>query len=156
MIYCLKFIYLFYIITFIFIIINLENGPLNKEAKFLYYIKNPEVTEYDKGELITLLANKKIHSPEISKTDEKTSVHNIYVYNLSWRSNRILYLIFIFFVFLLYCIWYLHYYYFYYLFQLKNLLCHVLNLHALTLQTSQLIKPRNYNDKINATIFQIQ
>src|SRR5436305_5454653 len=99
MIYCLKFMYLFYIITFIFIIINLENSLLIKEAKSLYYIKNPEVTEYDKGELITLLANKKIHSSEISKTEEKTSVRNICVYDLFWRSNRILYLIFVFFVF---------------------------------------------------------
>src|SRR5256885_2161478 len=99
MIYCLKFMYLFYIITFIFIIINLEIVRQIKGAKSLYYIKNPEITEYDKGELITLLANKKIHSPEISKTDEKTSVHNICVYNFFWRSNRVLYLIFIFFCF---------------------------------------------------------
>ena len=127
-----------------------------KRAKSLYYIKNPEVTKYDKGELITLLANKKIHTSKISKTDKKTSVHNICIYNLFWRLNRVLYLIFVFFVFLLYCIWYLHYYYFYYLFQLKNLLHHVFNSHALTLQTSQLIRSIITMTKINAMIFQIQ
>ena len=146
MIYCLKFMYLFYIITFIFIIINLENGLLNKKSKIsLLYQKSRGYRIW--GELITLLTNKEIHSSEISKTDEKTSVHNICIYDLSWRSNRVLYLIFVFFVFLLYCIWYLYYYYFYYLFQLKNLLRHVLNSHALTLQTSQLIRSCNYNDK---------
>lgn len=70
-----------------------------KGAKSLYYNKNQEVTEYDKAELITLLANRKIHSPEISETDEESLVRNICVYDLSWRSDRVLYLIFVFFLF---------------------------------------------------------
>ena len=54
-----------------------------KGAKSLYSSKNQEVLKYDKMELITLLANKKVHLPEMSETDEKNLMRNICIYNLS-------------------------------------------------------------------------
>ena len=54
-----------------------------KGAKSLYSSKNQEVLKYDKMELITLLTNRKVHSPEMSETDEEHLMRNIYVYDLS-------------------------------------------------------------------------
>jgi hypothetical protein len=53
--------------------------------------------KYDEKELIELLADKKIHSPEMSETDEESQNRIINVYDLSWRSDEVLYLIFYFF-----------------------------------------------------------
>ena len=55
--------------------------------------------KYDEKELIELLADKKIHSPEMSETDEESQSRIINVYDLSWRSDEVLYLIFYFFLF---------------------------------------------------------
>jgi len=72
-----------------------------KGAKSLYTIKHQEVIDYDRMELITLLANKKVHSPELSETDEENdTTRNICVYDLSWRSDKVLYLIFVFFLYI--------------------------------------------------------
>ena len=114
-----------------------------KGAKSLYSFKNQEVLKYDKMELITLLANKKVHSPEMSETDEENLTRNICVYDLFWRSNRVYLIFFPLFVFL----YIFDTYIIINLFQLKKLLRNVLDPHALTLQTAQLVRARVYDDK---------
>ena len=115
-----------------------------KEAKSLYSSKNQEVLKYDKMELIMLLTNWKVHSPEMSETDEEHLTHNICVYDLSWRSGRVYLILFSLFFF---CIYLIDTYIIITLFQLKKLLCNVLDPHALTLQTAQLVKAQVYDDK---------
>ena len=113
-----------------------------KGAKSLYSSKNQEVLKYDKMELITLLTNLKVHSPEMSETDEEHLTRNICVYDLSWRSGRV-YLI----LFSLFFLYIFDTYIIITLFQLKKLLRNVLDPHALTLQTAQLVRARVYDDK---------
>ncbi len=100
-----------------------------KGAKSLYSSKNQEVLKYDKMELITLLTNRKVHSSEMSETDEEHLMRNICVYDLSWRSGRV-YLI----LFSLFFLYIFDTYIIITLFQLKKLLHNVLDLHTLTLQ----------------------
>jgi hypothetical protein len=71
-----------------------------KGAKSLYSAKNQEVLKYDRTELITLLTNRKVHSPEMSETDEEHLTRNICVYDLSWRSDRVYLILFSLFFFL--------------------------------------------------------
>ena len=113
-----------------------------KGAKSLYSSKNQEVLKYDKMELITLLTNRNVHSPEMSETDEEHLTRNICVYDLSWRSGRV-YLI----LFSLFFLYIFDTYIIITLFQLKKLLRNVLDPHALTLQTAQLVRARVYDDK---------
>lgn len=70
-----------------------------KGAKALYSSKNEQVLKYDKMELITLLTNRKVHSPEMSETDEEHLTRNICVYDLSWRSDRVYLILFSLFFF---------------------------------------------------------
>jgi hypothetical protein len=114
-----------------------------KGAKSLYSSKNQEVLKYDKMELITLLTNRKVHSPEMSETDEEHLTRNICVYDLSWRSDRVYLILFSLFFFL----YIFDTYIIITLFQLKKLLRNVLDPHALTLQTAQLVRARVYDDK---------
>jgi hypothetical protein len=115
-----------------------------KGAKSLYSAKNQEVLKYDRTELITLLTNRKVHSPEMSETDEEHLTRNICVYDLSWRSDRVYLILFSLFFFCIYLILTLLLLYF---IQLKKLLRNVLDPHALTLQTAQLVRARVYDDK---------
>lgn len=114
-----------------------------KGAKALYSSKNEQVLKYDKMELITLLTNRKVHSPEMSETDEEHLTRNICVYDLSWRSDRVYLILFSLFFFL----YIFDTYIIITLFQLKKLLRNVLDPHALTLQTAQLVRARIYDDK---------
>ena len=54
-------------------------------------IEHSSVMKYDKKELLYLLSQDKIHSPEYSETDEENSQRKISVYDYSWRSNEVLY-----------------------------------------------------------------
>jgi hypothetical protein len=59
-----------------------------KTAKSLYKNNDERIVNYEKRELLKLLADRGFHSPELSETDDddKTVIN---VYDFSWRSNEV-------------------------------------------------------------------
>ncbi|CAG8740056.1 1978_t:CDS:2, partial [Funneliformis caledonium] len=62
----------------------LNKGQIDSDNRRLHANGRLKVIDYDKMELITLLANKKVHLPELSETDEENdTMRNICEYDLS-------------------------------------------------------------------------
>ncbi|RGB43652.1 hypothetical protein C1646_749666 [Rhizophagus diaphanus] len=83
--------------------------------------RDERLAKYDKLEIYRILQDNDFHSPKLSVTDnENPSLkHNINVYDLSWRSDK-----------------------------LRHLLRNILDPYSLSLQSAQLTRPQNYNDAI--------
>ncbi|CAB5199518.1 unnamed protein product [Rhizophagus irregularis] len=91
-----------------------------KGAISLFKRNNDRVKDYDKTEVLNILKDTRYHSPEDSETDKEQpdGKRKIIVYNLSWRSDELI-----------------------------NFLRNVLDTHVFSLQTAQLTRGRNYDDK---------
>lgn len=57
---------------------------------------------YGKRDLLKLLASRAYHSPEISETEDEGSKSVINVYDLSWRSEEVIYFILLIYYFAIY------------------------------------------------------
>ncbi|GET65846.1 hypothetical protein GLOIN_2v1885757 [Rhizophagus irregularis DAOM 181602=DAOM 197198] len=92
-----------------------------KGAKSLFDKNDEKLENYDRKELLNVLNDNRYHSPEYSESDEEQpdGKRHINVYNPSWRSE-----------------------------ELMDLLLNVLDQHAFSLQSAQLIRTRNYDDDI--------
>jgi hypothetical protein len=65
-----------------------------KAAKNLFKKKDDWITEYEKQPLLKILANCAYHFSEVSETENKRNwnCHKyIWHYDLSWRSNKVIY-----------------------------------------------------------------
>ncbi|PKY60889.1 hypothetical protein RhiirA4_485143 [Rhizophagus irregularis] len=93
-------------------------GTLDKDNRRLH--RNNQLNE-KKAQLLNVLSDNRYHSPEYSESDEKQpdGKRHINVYNPSWRSEELI-----------------------------DLLRNVLDQHAFSLQSAQLIRTRNYDDEI--------
>ncbi|RGB22103.1 hypothetical protein C1646_776643 [Rhizophagus diaphanus] len=101
-----------------------ENNRLKKlrrikAVKDLYKSKDERITKYEKRPLLKILADKCYHSPEISETDDESDKNKIYIYDYSWRSD-----------------------------ELKYLLRDILDKHLSTIQTANLQRNRQYDDEL--------
>jgi len=68
-----------------------------KAAKDLFRINDERIISYEKRPLLKLLADRSYHSPEVSESDEENPVTTIInVYDLSWRSDEVIYIYFFF------------------------------------------------------------
>lgn len=68
-----------------------------KAAKDLFNKKDSKVMKYGKRDLLKILADRAYHSPEISETEDEGSKSVINVYDLSWRSEEVIYFILTFY-----------------------------------------------------------
>ncbi|GBC38959.2 hypothetical protein GLOIN_2v1469591 [Rhizophagus irregularis DAOM 181602=DAOM 197198] len=95
-----------------------QRGTLDKDNRRLH--RNNRLNE-KKAQLLNVLSDNRYHSPEYSESDEEQpdGKRHINVYNLSWRSEELI-----------------------------DLLRNVLDQHAFSLQSAQLIRMRNYDDEI--------
>ncbi|POG74836.1 hypothetical protein GLOIN_2v1770886 [Rhizophagus irregularis DAOM 181602=DAOM 197198] len=64
-----------------------------KAVKDLFNKKNSRITSYGKQDLLKILANHAYHSPEVSETEDEGSKSVINVYDLSWRSKELRFLL---------------------------------------------------------------
>ncbi|CAB5379478.1 unnamed protein product [Rhizophagus irregularis] len=105
-----------------------RNNRLNKKkarrvkgAKSLFDKNDEKLENYDRKELLNVLSDNRYHSPEYSESDEEQpdGKRHINVYNPSWRSEELI-----------------------------DLLRNILDQHAFSLQSAQLIRTRNYDDEI--------
>ncbi|PKC64694.1 hypothetical protein RhiirA1_462047 [Rhizophagus irregularis] len=97
-----------------------QRGTLDKDNCRLH--RNNRLNEnYDRKELLNVLSDNRYHSAEYSESDEEQpdGKRHINVYNPSWRSEELI-----------------------------DLLRNVLDQHAFSLQSAQLIRTRNYDDEI--------
>ncbi|GBC47284.2 hypothetical protein GLOIN_2v1885757 [Rhizophagus irregularis DAOM 181602=DAOM 197198] len=97
-----------------------QRGTLDKVNRRLH--RNNRLNEnYDRKELLNVLSDNRYHSPEYSELDEEQpdGKRHINVYNPSWKSEELI-----------------------------DLLRNVLDQHAFSLQSAQLIRTRNYDDEI--------
>ncbi|CAB5197058.1 unnamed protein product [Rhizophagus irregularis] len=101
--------------------LNEKKARRVKGAKSLFDKNDEKLENYDRKELLNVLSDNRYHSPEYSESDEEQpdSKRHINVYNLSWRSKELI-----------------------------DLLRNVLDQHAFSLQSAQLIRTRNYDDEI--------
>ncbi|PKC74401.1 hypothetical protein RhiirA1_450080 [Rhizophagus irregularis] len=84
-----------------------------KSVKSLFNKNDEKLENYDRKELLNVLSDNRYHSPEYSESDEEQSdgKRHINVYNLSWRSEELI-----------------------------DLLRNILDQHAFSLQSAQLIR----------------
>ena len=63
-------------------------------------MNDERIDEHDKGELLAILKDNRYHSPEDSETDEADESRRVInVYNPSWRSDEVRYLLKFYFYF---------------------------------------------------------
>ncbi|RGB25627.1 hypothetical protein C1646_771457 [Rhizophagus diaphanus] len=105
-----------------------QNNQLNekkarriKGVKLLFDKNDEKLENYDRKELLNILSDNQYHSPEYSESDEEQpdGKRQINVYNPSWRSEELI-----------------------------DLLRNILDQHAFSLQSAQLIQTQNYADEI--------
>ncbi|EXX62098.1 hypothetical protein RirG_164960 [Rhizophagus irregularis DAOM 197198w] len=92
-----------------------------KGAKSLFDKNDEKLENYDQKELLNVLSDNRYYSPEYFESDEEQldSKKHINVYNPSWKSEELI-----------------------------DLLRNILDQHAFSLQSAQLIRTRNYDDEI--------
>ncbi|PKC56654.1 hypothetical protein RhiirA1_473685 [Rhizophagus irregularis] len=105
-----------------------QNNRLNekkvcrvKDAKSLFDKNDEKLENYDRKKLLNVLNDNRYHVPEYFESDEKQpdGKRHINVYNPSWRSEELI-----------------------------DFLQNILDQHAFSLQSAQLIRTRNYDDEI--------
>ncbi|PKB98720.1 hypothetical protein RhiirA5_430903 [Rhizophagus irregularis] len=105
-----------------------QNNRLNekkvcrvKDAKSLFDKNDEKLENYDRKKLLNVLNDNRYHVPEYFESDEKQPDGKRYinVYNPSWRSEELI-----------------------------DFLQNILDQHAFSLQSAQLIRTRNYDDEI--------